>query len=100
MEDGKKKLSWSWLPDFMPKVAGLIQDRRKQDGAEWVAHCWRESVVMGKPGFFWAAEGAVAIGVPVDAKLVEMHHALALKAPGTATMDMARKPEGWTHVSA
>ena len=96
MEDGKRKLSWSWLPDFMPKVAGMIQERRKQDGAEWVAHCWKQSVVLGKPGFLWCAEGALAVGVPVDAKLVEMHHAMALKAPGTATMDMARKPDGWT----
>ena len=98
--EAKKKLSWAWLPDFMPKVAGLIAERRKQDGAEWVAHCWRQSVVLGKPGFFWACEGAVAIGVPVEAKLVEMHHELALKYPGTASMNMAPKPEDWTHVSA
>lgn len=94
----EKKLSWSWLPAFMPKVAALIQERRAKDGADWVAHCWRESVVLGKPGFFWAAEGAVAIGVPVDAQLVVMHHQLAGKAPGTATMDMASKPDGWVAV--
>lgn len=91
-----KNLSWSWLPAFMPVVARLIQERRAADGAAWVAHCWRESVVQGKPGFFWAAEGAVAIGVPVDVQMVVMHHQIACKAPGTATMDMARKPEGWT----
>ena len=100
MEDGKKRSKWFWLPAFMPKVDAMLKERRVQDGEEWVAHCWRESVVQGKPGFFWACEGAVAIGVPVDAQLVVMHYQLASKAPGTATMDMARKPEGWTHVSA
>lgn len=96
MEDGKKQSKWFWLPALMPKVSALLAERRAKDGAEWVAHCWTQSVVLGKPGFLWCAEGALAVGVPVDAKLVEMHHALALKAPGTATMDMARKPDGWT----
>lgn len=91
--DRETKRDWKWLPQFMPKVAALIADRKKQDGEQWVQECWRRGVVLGEPGHFWAAEGPIAIGTPIAADLVNRHYELAAKYPGTATFDMARKPE-------
>lgn len=101
MEDGKKQSKWFWLPAFMPRVAGLIADRRVEEGDDWVNHCWHHGVVLGQPGFFWAVEGAIAVGVPVNADVVLMHHKLAAATPGIVALDMACKPTGWApHATA
>ena len=61
-EDGKR--DWSWLPKQMPGVARLIAEKRRAMGAEWVNTCWRHGVAEGQPGWFYAAEGALAVGTP------------------------------------
>lgn len=60
------KKKWSWLPEHMPAVAKLIQDRRKAYGAEHVNACWHHGVVKGEPGWFFAREGALMVGTPWD----------------------------------
>ena len=62
--DSKAKRDWSWLPQQMPGVARLIAEKRKAMGADWVNTCWREGVTKGQPGWFYAAEGALAVGTP------------------------------------
>lgn len=100
-ETGKVKASrWDWVPAAMPKVSTLLADRRQADGADWVAHCWRRGVVGREPGFFWAAEGPLAIGTPIDGQMVLMHYQIAAKQPGAATLDMATRPEGWAAATA
>jgi hypothetical protein len=64
MDREKEKADWSWLPQRMPGVARLIAEKRKQLGAEWVNTCWRRGVVEREPGWFYAAEGALAVGTP------------------------------------
>lgn len=68
-----KKSRWDWLPEHMPGVAAKIAEYRQRYGVEHVAACWKAGVVEGKPGFFWAAEGSLAVGRPVDMKMVEAH---------------------------
>lgn len=57
-----EKGRWDWLPARMPGVARLMADKRKELGAEWVNECWKRGVVEGKPGWFWASEGALSVG--------------------------------------
>lgn len=59
-----KKRDWSWLPAQMPGVARQIAEKRKQLGDAHVNACWRLGVVECRPGYFFAREGALAIGTP------------------------------------
>ena len=58
------KQSFEWLPAQMPRVAALMKARRAQDGDAHVNECWRRGVVGREPGWFFALEGALAVGVP------------------------------------
>jgi hypothetical protein len=57
---------WSWLPAMMPGVARLMAEKRTQFGAAHVAECWRRGVVLGEPNWFYAREGAIAVGTPFE----------------------------------
>lgn len=77
-----RKQDWKWLPAQMPTVARLLAEKREQLGPEWVNTCWRRGVVDGEPGWFFAAEGALAVGTPwADAPGVHLWLGLKL-APG------------------
>lgn len=56
--------SWAWLPLAMPGVARLMADKRRQLGDGHVAECWKQGVVQRQPGWFFAREGALAVGTP------------------------------------
>lgn len=62
--DSGQKRDWRWLPAHMPGVAKLMRERRAQLGDAWVSECWRRGVLQGEPGWFYAAEGALAVGTP------------------------------------
>ena len=64
MDKMKDKRDWSWLPAQMPKVARLMAENRAKLGKKHVAECWRRGVVNGEPGWFFAREGVLAVGVP------------------------------------
>lgn len=57
---------WAWLPTAMPGVARLMAQRRRELGDAHVAECWRRGVLQGEPGWFFAREGALAVGAPPD----------------------------------
>lgn len=59
-----RKVDWSWLPAAMPGVAAMVRERRRQFGDAHVNLCWQRGVVEGVPGWFFAREGAVAVGTP------------------------------------
>lgn len=59
-----RKQDWKWLPSQMPTVAKMLSDKKSELGAEWVNTCWRRGVVEGQPGWFFAAERALAVGTP------------------------------------
>lgn len=55
---------WGWLPAHMPGVAKLLAEKRRTLGPAHVQRCWEQGVVMGQPGWFFAREGPLAVGVP------------------------------------
>jgi len=61
-EQGKES-RWDWLPTAMPGVARLMAEKRAKLGSAHVAECWRRGMA-GEPGWFFAREGAIAIGTP------------------------------------
>jgi hypothetical protein len=54
---------FSWLPREMPGVARLMKEKRATLGEAHVRECWRRGVIEREPGWFYAREGAIAIGV-------------------------------------
>lgn len=64
MDKDQKKPDWSWLPKEMPRVSAMVKERRVQFGDAHVNECWRRGVVNGEPGWFFAREGALAVGTP------------------------------------
>ncbi|MFK5283646.1 hypothetical protein ACI3PL_29135 [Lacticaseibacillus paracasei] len=62
--DKKKENSWGWLPAHMPGVAKLLAEKKRELGSDHVNTCWANGVVQGQPGWFFAREGPLAVGVP------------------------------------
>lgn len=81
MDKGKK--DWSWLPKAMPGVARIVADRRREHGDEHVNLCWRRGVLLCEPGWFYAVEGPLALGVPWDDPELQAFAALRWQ-PGQA----------------
>ena len=63
MDKGWKQ-RFDWLPAQMPRVAALMKSQRQKHGDAHVNECWRRGVVLGEPGWFFAVEGSLAVGVP------------------------------------
>ncbi len=63
-EQKPKQNSFAWLPQFMPGVAKLIREKRAQMGDAHVNECWRRGVMAGEPGWFFAAENRLSVGIP------------------------------------
>lgn len=55
----------------MPKVVEMIRSRRKEMGADHVNLCWRRGVIEMQPGWFYAREGAIAVGMPFVGSEIE-----------------------------
>lgn len=64
MDKKQDSARWAWLPQYMPGVAWLMAEKRRALGKEHVALCWRRGVVEQQPGWFYACEGALAVGTP------------------------------------
>lgn len=58
---------FGWLPSAMPGVARLVAEKRRLLGDAHVKECWQRGVVQREPGWFFAREGALAVGTPWDA---------------------------------
>lgn len=54
------------MQQHMPGVVALIKSRRQDLGAAFVNTCWQRGVLQCEPGWFYAMEGAVAVGAPFD----------------------------------
>ena len=73
----KKVEDWSWLPKAMPGVKRLMAEKRAELGNEHVSTCWRRGVLGREPGWFFAREGALAVGAPCATDPVLMAFAAA-----------------------
>jgi hypothetical protein len=65
-KEKNQKTDFSWLPERMPGVARMVREKRAKHGDYWVNECWKRGVVCLEPGWFYAAEGPLAIGVLWD----------------------------------
>ena len=81
----------------MPGVRALIAEKRKDWGAAWVAECWKRGVVMQEPGWFFAREGAVAVGTPPTADEGLLGFAFSM---GAAPFLYMLKPKDGPHGTA
>jgi hypothetical protein len=60
----KEKRDWSWLPAFMPRTRALLVEKKRELGEAHVNECWKRGVQLGLPGYFFAREGVLAVGLP------------------------------------
>ena len=91
MDKEYQKKRFDWLPVEMPGVARLVREKRAQLGDAHVAECWRRGVLQREPGWFFAREGALAIGVPWDEP--EMANFAALQVTHTQALLVIKTPE-------
>jgi len=94
-EDPKSKdpkTDFSWLPVRMPGVAKLVKDKRAELGDWWVNECWKRGVLCLEPGWFYAGEGALTVGVMWDdpaiiafaaARITRTQALVVIRTPGT-----------------
>ena len=66
MDKEGKKARWDWLPAAMPGVHRLVREKRRDVGDKHVNLCWQRGVVELQPGWFYAREGALAVGAPFE----------------------------------
>jgi hypothetical protein len=92
MDKGAAK-DWSWLPQHMPGVARLVAEKRRDLGNAHVNACWKSGVVDGKPGFFYAVEGPLAVGTPWDQEVVSLYQGL----PGASKAMVFMRTEAVAH---
>lgn len=64
MDKKSEQSKWAWLPAAMPGVARLLAEKRQRLGQDHVSECWIRGVVCQEPGWFFAREGALAVGTP------------------------------------
>lgn len=69
--DRVPKLDWSWMRRHMPRVVAMIEAARQRGDSALVNECWRRGVLNGEPGWFYARENGVSVGVPSKAFLVD-----------------------------
>lgn len=74
---------------MMPGVARLMAEKRREWGSEHVAECWRRGVLQQQPDWFFAREGAIAIGTPFSDELIRDFGAMRTP-PGAGMLQMAR----------
>lgn len=62
--DLKNKANWKWMADHMPSVVALMREQRERGEGAVISECWRRGVLLQEPGFFYARENGVSVGVP------------------------------------
>jgi hypothetical protein len=80
LNPSQKLRRFAWVKDTMPGVAKLIVEKRALWGDAHVNECWRRGVVERQPGWFFAREGAVALGTPWDEPVMANFAALNVTA--------------------
>ena len=91
MDKEVKSKRFDWLPVEMPGVARLVREKRALHGEAHVNECWRRGVVEREPGWFFAREGALAVGAPWAEP--EMANFAALQVTSGQALLMIKMPE-------
>lgn len=72
-------------------MARLVTQRRRELGDAHVSECWRRGVIEREPGWFFAREGALAVGTPWDGDPVLANFAAA-SVSATQALLVLREP--------
>lgn len=89
----KPKSSWAFMVEHMPGVVAQIRERRSKGEGDHLDLCWRRGVVDLEPGWFWAYEAGVSVGVPSPGMLGAEHVQQMLKSfPGLNILMLADVP--------
>lgn len=91
MDKDQKVKRFDWLPIEMPGVARLVREKRTALGDAHVSECWKQGVLLRQPGWFFAREGALAVGTPWDEP--EMANFAALQVTATQALLCIKMPE-------
>lgn len=95
---GQKKMTAQkkpgWLREAMPKVAGLIDEKRRLYGTEHVDACIT-AARRGEPDQFFAFEAGHVVGAPFTDKLLMDPVQVTFMAGGAAMV--MRAPKGFDH---
>jgi hypothetical protein len=78
------------IRDAMPGVAALVREKRALYGDAHVTHCIQQGMA-GKPGWFFAREGTLAVGTPWPDDPVMENFAL-LQVTSTQALLIIREP--------
>ena len=73
----------------MPHVSPLVADLRAQLGRQAVADAWQAGVTQRLPGHFFAVDGAITVGTPTPAQLLEVFDPLPGDPPLIACVYLA-----------
>lgn len=84
------------IRDAMPGVARNIADKRRTLGDAHVTECIKRGLA-GEPGWFFAREGAIAIGTPWDDPVLANFAALQITA--SQALVVLRDPVGVRHAA-
>ncbi len=55
---------WVFMNRLMPRVVAEMKEWRNGSCSDHLDECWRKGVTQKLPGWFYAREGAVAVGTP------------------------------------
>ncbi len=64
MDKSSKQNRWHWMREAMPGVASIVARKRAEWGNAHVNLCIKKGLEEQLPGYFFAAEGPLAVGVP------------------------------------
>lgn len=93
----KPKTSWAFMVDHMPHVVARIKEARAKGEGAHIDLCWRRGVVELQPGWFWAYEAGVSVGVPGLDMLSDATVQKTLEQfPGLSILMLGNKADG-TH---
>lgn len=59
----------------MPTVVAMLKAERARGGGDLINECWKRGVVEQEPGWFFAQEAGVSVGVPSTEFLQDPHQA-------------------------
>lgn len=88
----KPKASWAFMVEHMPGVISRIKEGRAKGEGAHIDMCWRRGVVELQPGWFWAYEAGVSVGVPGPDMLDDVQR-LLLEFPGLNVLMLRNKSE-------
>lgn len=56
--------AWAFMVERMPRTVARMKEARSKGQGAHLDVCWRKGVIELQPGWFWAYEAGVSVGVP------------------------------------